>query len=134
MALAHTLIGICWFLVVAIWIITGAEAKKSTKGHQGKAGRWIRFFLVVSFIACLWVKDISALNDVHLFSPNFFVQVLSIALCIVGVCFAIWARLRIGRNWGMPMAVKEHTQLVTSGPYRLVGPPSHLCRPMFSPD
>jgi protein-S-isoprenylcysteine O-methyltransferase Ste14 len=45
------------------------------------------------------------------------------ALCIVGLAFAIWARVSLGRNWGMPMTQHENPELVTSGPYRLVRHP-----------
>ena len=41
----------------------------------------------------------------------------------VGLGFAIWARIHIGRNWGPPMTQKVEPELVTSGPYRLVRHP-----------
>jgi protein-S-isoprenylcysteine O-methyltransferase Ste14 len=41
----------------------------------------------------------------------------------VGLGFAIWARMHIGRNWGPPMTQKVEPELVTSGPYRLVRHP-----------
>jgi protein-S-isoprenylcysteine O-methyltransferase Ste14 len=41
----------------------------------------------------------------------------------LGLGFAIWARLHIGRNWGTPMSKKLDPELVTSGPYRLVRHP-----------
>jgi protein-S-isoprenylcysteine O-methyltransferase Ste14 len=129
MTFAHTMIGICWFLVVVIWLVTGAQTKKPSKDRRGRTGRWIRFILFICFIACLWVKELSTLNDVHMLSPTYFTAMLSATLCMVGVGFAIWARLCIGRNWGMPMTVIEQTQLVTSGPYSLVRHPiySGLC-------
>ena len=73
------------------------------------------------------------LNERHLFFPNYFVQVLSVVFCISGISFAIWARLHMGKNWGMPMALKEHTELITSGPYRLVRHPIYggLCLAMI---
>ena len=37
--------------------------------------------------------------------------------------FAIWARIFIGRNWGMPMTLKEGHELVTTGPYSYVRHP-----------
>ena len=40
-----------------------------------------------------------------------------------GIAFAIWARVHLGRNWGMPMTEKAEPQLVTSGPYRFVRHP-----------
>jgi protein-S-isoprenylcysteine O-methyltransferase Ste14 len=41
----------------------------------------------------------------------------------VGLWFATWARVHIGRNWGTPMSQKDDPELVTSGPYRLVRHP-----------
>jgi len=46
-----------------------------------------------------------------------------LALFAIGLGFAIWARVHIGRNWGTPMSQKDDPELVTSGPYRLVRHP-----------
>ena len=48
---------------------------------------------------------------------------LGLFLFALGLAFAIWARLHIGRNWGTPMSQKDEPELVTSGPYRLVRHP-----------
>jgi protein-S-isoprenylcysteine O-methyltransferase Ste14 len=40
-----------------------------------------------------------------------------------GIAVAIWARVHLGRNWGMPMTQKAEPELVTSGPYRFVRHP-----------
>ena len=48
---------------------------------------------------------------------------LGLSLFAVGLGFAIWARVHIGRNWGTPMSQKDEPELVTSGPYRLVRHP-----------
>jgi protein-S-isoprenylcysteine O-methyltransferase Ste14 len=40
-----------------------------------------------------------------------------------GIALAIWARVQLGRNWGMPMTQKAEPELVTSGPYRFVRHP-----------
>jgi protein-S-isoprenylcysteine O-methyltransferase Ste14 len=48
---------------------------------------------------------------------------LGLALLAVGLALAVWARVHIGRNWGMPMTRKDEPELVTSGPYRLVRHP-----------
>ncbi len=48
---------------------------------------------------------------------------LGIALFVLGLGFAVWARVNIGRNWGTPMSQKAVPELVTSGPYRLTRHP-----------
>ena len=42
---------------------------------------------------------------------------------LAGLAFAIWARVHIGRNWGVPMTRKPDPELVTTGPYHLVRHP-----------
>jgi protein-S-isoprenylcysteine O-methyltransferase Ste14 len=46
-----------------------------------------------------------------------------LVLFALGLGFAIWARVHIGRNWGSPMSQKDEPELVTSGPYHLVRHP-----------
>jgi protein-S-isoprenylcysteine O-methyltransferase Ste14 len=45
------------------------------------------------------------------------------ALTVLGVGFAVWARLTLGSNWGMPMTLRENPELVTGGPYAYVRHP-----------
>jgi protein-S-isoprenylcysteine O-methyltransferase Ste14 len=48
---------------------------------------------------------------------------LGLLLLALGLGFAVWARVHIGRNWGTPMTQKDEPELVTSGPYHLVRHP-----------
>jgi len=48
---------------------------------------------------------------------------LGFVLFAVGLGFAIWARVHIGRNWGTPMSQKDDPELVASAPYHLVRHP-----------
>ena len=48
---------------------------------------------------------------------------LGLGLFALGLAFAVWARLHLGRNWGTPMTQKDEPELVTSGPYHLVRHP-----------
>jgi protein-S-isoprenylcysteine O-methyltransferase Ste14 len=59
----------------------------------------------------------------HGLKSNTLREGLGLALLALGLAFAIWARLHIGRNWGTPMSKKEDPELVTSGPYHLVRHP-----------
>ena len=44
-------------------------------------------------------------------------------LFVAGLALAVWARIYLGRNWGMPMSERAEPELVTSGPYRFVRHP-----------
>jgi protein-S-isoprenylcysteine O-methyltransferase Ste14 len=39
------------------------------------------------------------------------------------LALAIWARVYLGRNWGMPMSRKVDPELITTGPYRTIRHP-----------
>jgi protein-S-isoprenylcysteine O-methyltransferase Ste14 len=58
-------------------------------------------------------------------SPNtdLWRSITGVVLFALGLGFAIWARVHIGRNWGAPMTQKDEPELVTSGPYHLVRHP-----------
>ncbi len=51
------------------------------------------------------------------------VRVAGVAVLLLGLGLAVWARLALGRNWGMPMTAKDEPELVTSGPYRRIRHP-----------
>jgi protein-S-isoprenylcysteine O-methyltransferase Ste14 len=42
---------------------------------------------------------------------------------MAGFALAVWARRHLGRNWGMPMSLKQGHELLTTGPYRYVRHP-----------
>lgn len=59
----------------------------------------------------------------QLFPSNDLAQGIGVLICVGGIAFAIWARIHLGHNWGMPMSLKEKPELVTTGPYHFVRHP-----------
>lgn len=51
------------------------------------------------------------------------VPVLGTVVLATGLCFSVWARRHLGRNWSSQVVVKEDHALVRTGPYRLVRHP-----------
>jgi protein-S-isoprenylcysteine O-methyltransferase Ste14 len=47
----------------------------------------------------------------------------AIAITLAGMCFAVWARVHLGRNWSSAPTIKEGHQLIRGGPYRFVRHP-----------
>jgi protein-S-isoprenylcysteine O-methyltransferase Ste14 len=48
---------------------------------------------------------------------------IGLALVVVGLAFAVWARVHLGRNWSGIITVKEGHELIRTGPYALVRHP-----------
>jgi protein-S-isoprenylcysteine O-methyltransferase Ste14 len=62
------------------------------------------------------LKGHAATNDPWL-------QGIGLAVFLLGLALAIWARVYLGRNWGMPMSQKADPELVTTGLYSSVRHP-----------
>jgi protein-S-isoprenylcysteine O-methyltransferase Ste14 len=109
--------GVGW---AAFWLYWLAAAFSTKRGRV----RWshelrIRVVLVAIVIVLVRVGAFRG-HGVH---SDPLRAAIGLVLFALGLGFAIWARVHIGRNWGTPMTEKKDPELVTSGPYRLVRHP-----------
>jgi protein-S-isoprenylcysteine O-methyltransferase Ste14 len=93
----------------------------STKRSRIPWSRELRIRAVIVVIVILLVR-LGVFRD-HGVHTDPWREALGLVLFGLGLAFAIWARVHIGRNWGTPMTQKDEPELVTSGPYRLVRHP-----------
>jgi protein-S-isoprenylcysteine O-methyltransferase Ste14 len=103
---------------VVFWVYWLASARHSKRGTRSTQGFPLRALLMVALLLLFRVTNTGglAIHDVVL-------SAVGAAIVLGGLGFAVWARVHIGRNWGMPMTQKEEPELVTSGPYRFVRHP-----------
>jgi protein-S-isoprenylcysteine O-methyltransferase Ste14 len=91
-----------------------------------KAGqtRWTRFagIRVGVILAVLLLLRVRALKG-HAATNDPWLQGIGLAVFLLGLALAIWARVYLGRNWGMPMSQKADPELVTTGLYSSVRHP-----------
>src|SRR5262245_45979004 len=92
-----------------------------TKRGRIPWSRELRIRAVIIVLAILLVR-LGALRDQDLQNDPWRGG-LGLVLLAIGLGFAVWARVNIGRNWGTPMTQKDEPELVTSGPYHLVRHP-----------
>src|SRR5213083_788767 len=83
--------------------------------------RELRIRVVIVAVAILLVR-LGAFRG-HRVNTDPWLAGLGLVLFALGLGFAVWARVHIGRNWGTPMAQKDEPELVTTGPYRFVRHP-----------
>ena len=130
MNLYHEIIGICWLLFIMAWIALAAVFGGGGRRNYSSRSLGARLFLAVAIIFALRFSGHvpnQAFNGQTLFQP-FTAHAGELAaagavLCIAGLLFATWARVVLGRNWGMPMAIHDDPELITSGPYQYVRHP-----------
>lgn len=115
-----------WLILVVVWAVSAFTAKRSVGGRAWRREIGLRIGILVLVLVALRVPGIrNALRGARPYAVNTATAlgVAGIALCTLGVGLALWARLSLGRNWGMPMSRKENPELVTGGPYAYVRHP-----------
>jgi protein-S-isoprenylcysteine O-methyltransferase Ste14 len=105
---------------VAFWIYWLA-ASFGVKAGQTRSTGFVGVRVAVILLVLLLVRTRAFKG--HTTTNDPLLQGIGLALFLLGLALAIWARLYLGRNWGMPMTQKVDPELVTTGPYRSVRHP-----------
>lgn len=109
----HTLriaVEIAWAVFWVGWLLAAFTAKRSTSRGFGRLGpRGIAAVVVVLLIRGVGAKGL----EIH----SLVVGVLGTAIFATGIAMAVWARVILGRNWGMPTTQRLEPELITAGPY-----------------
>jgi protein-S-isoprenylcysteine O-methyltransferase Ste14 len=122
-ALIDNLIPAMWLLWGAYWLVAarGVKAIRRQESPMSRAGHLVPLFVAGMLI---WLPTLPGRFLCERFLPptatTYFIGAAIVAL---GLCFAVWARVELGRNWSATVTVKEHHELIRSGPYRYVRHP-----------
>ena len=122
MRVVDIVIGVGWVIFWVGWFAASAGVKRGQRGR----GNWARFAgvrVVLILVVVLLVRlrmlkghGVGYVRDPVLWG-------VGLAIWVLGLGLAVWARIYLGRNWGMPTSTKEDPELVTSGPYRTIRHP-----------
>src|ERR1700751_3658408 len=105
---------------VAFWLYWLVAAFSMKRGRVPWS-RELRVRVAIAFIVILLIR-VGAFRS-HGLNTDPWRAGTGLVLFTIGLGFAIWARIHIGRNWGTPMTQKDEPELVASGPYHLVRHP-----------
>ena len=131
-----TVILISWAAFILVWVVFAFRVKRDIKGG-GVASVWYRYFLLRFGVAALvifaalrvatgtahYAKVYSVIFSNAIFTPPLALGWIAATLVVLGILFAIWARVHLGTNWSPAPAIKEKHELVTTGPYAYVRHP-----------
>jgi protein-S-isoprenylcysteine O-methyltransferase Ste14 len=108
-------ISCAWIVFWIYWLVSAASSNESVRGG------WRSRLAGVSTIGVFLIAGV--LRDGRLEVHSLVLGVIGAVLFAGGIALAVWARLHLGRNWGMPMSERAEPELVTSGPYRFIRHP-----------
>jgi protein-S-isoprenylcysteine O-methyltransferase Ste14 len=106
-----------WVAFWIYWLVASIGVKAGRTQWGRFAGIRVGLILVVLLLLRVTgIKQHAATNDPWL-------EGIGLAVFFLGLALAIWARVYLGRNWGMPMSQKADPELVTTGPYSSIRHP-----------
>ncbi|MGH3222428.1 MAG: methyltransferase family protein [Streptosporangiaceae bacterium] len=108
-------IGCAWIVFWIYWLASASTSKESVSGG------WRTRLTGVSVVGVLLITVV--LREGSFVVHSVVLGAVGAVLFACGIALAVWARLHLGRNWGMPMSQRAEPELVTSGPYRFVRHP-----------
>jgi protein-S-isoprenylcysteine O-methyltransferase Ste14 len=112
-----------WGATTIIWLL-GILASKRTVLRQSPGSRSLQsgltllaYFMVFSrYFRSGWLAE-------RYLPPSDSVAAVGLLLTLLGLAFAVWARVQLGRNWSGAVTLKEDHQLIRRGPYAVVRHP-----------
>jgi protein-S-isoprenylcysteine O-methyltransferase Ste14 len=115
MSALRTSILIVWVVFWIYWLVSALGAKQGSRTRRTRPVSLL--IIIIGFLTFRIFRP----NSLAVHSP--ILQVVGVISVLSGLGVAVWARVCLGRNWGMPMTQKDEPELVTSGPYQLVRHP-----------
>jgi len=116
----------CWVLLILYWNIRARSIKPAAE-RQNWPARLARLPVWLGYI--LLVMAFAYPAGVVVIPRTVISQWLGVAICVLGLCLAVWSRKSLGDDWSRDVELKQGHKLVERGPYRLVRHPiytSHL--------
>jgi protein-S-isoprenylcysteine O-methyltransferase Ste14 len=110
-------IGIGWAGFWIYWIAVSLGVKAGRTHWTRCAGVRVAAIVIVLLLVRLRVLK------GHTVTHDPWLQGIGLAIFLLGLALAVWARVYLGRNWGMPMTEKDDPELVTTGPYSIIRHP-----------
>jgi protein-S-isoprenylcysteine O-methyltransferase Ste14 len=105
---------VLWGAFALYWLLASVAAKPGSRTSRTVPPGLL--VLVAFVLLRVFKADSLAVRSVAL-------QAIGMVVLVCGMGLAVWARIYLGRNWGMPMTQKTEPELVSSGPYRFVRHP-----------
>jgi protein-S-isoprenylcysteine O-methyltransferase Ste14 len=113
-----------WIVFGAWWIIRAMSAAKTASRESVASSISHRVFLGLG--ALTFILDSQGTLgrlSTPLWRQSLALALVSVALVVGGVAFAIWARETLGRYWSGTITLKEGHRVIKTGPYALARHP-----------
>jgi protein-S-isoprenylcysteine O-methyltransferase Ste14 len=122
-SLVHDIISGCWLVFVAVWVLAALSTKRVVyrETRAQRLRHWV--WLMIAYFLLLYGPRFPYPLNLRIVPHVATTAWAAAVLCVIGLVFALWARVTLGRNWSGVVTLKEGHELVERGPYRFVRHP-----------
>lgn len=112
-----------WGAFFLFLILAALRTKKTQQSESIVSRLSYTVMIAVGLGLTFWVNVGVGALDVRWLPQLDAAEIAGIVIIVVGLAFAVWARLHLKSNWSGVVTVKQDHQLIRSGPYRWVRHP-----------
>lgn len=112
-----------WLTFCLLWMAAAFFTKRTAERISWQRGLRYGIPVVIGYFLMFSLKSRIPWLQYRLLAQSEALDILAIIITIAGMLFAVWARVRLGRNWSSAPMIREQHELIRSGPYRLVRHP-----------
>jgi protein-S-isoprenylcysteine O-methyltransferase Ste14 len=106
-----------------IWIAAARQTAANRRTKSLLTGAFYRIPLLIGIILLAFSQMSLPGIGFHLWPLNPFILGIAVILTVVGLSFAVWARLYLGKYWSGRITLKADHRVVQKGPYAWVRHP-----------
>jgi protein-S-isoprenylcysteine O-methyltransferase Ste14 len=112
-----------WVAWLAIWLLASGHTKETVREESWAS----RLRYTVPLWIAAWLLAAARIPwaplDARFVPRSAWPLFVGAAMVVLGLAFATWARVYLGRNWSANVTLKREHELIRSGPYRWVRNP-----------
>ncbi len=112
------------WMIWSVWWLAMAFFSKSTKRRESPLQRIEHLLPALLGFTLVFRGGFGGARlarPIFVLSPTF--RAICVVVTILGLLFAVWARLALGANWSGTITIKTNHQLIRRGPYRWIRHP-----------
>ena len=119
----RTLLGILWLFWLVYWISAAQRTASNKRMETLLEGASYRIPLAIGvFLTVFWWMPLF-LRIPALWTQSPLAAGTGLAFTVAGLCFAVWARMHLGKYWSGRISLKENHRVVQTRPYAWVRHP-----------
>jgi protein-S-isoprenylcysteine O-methyltransferase Ste14 len=113
---------ITWGLFWVYWFISAWMTRSPVKRRQSRRS-WIFVMLLAGLLILFLSTSEPGFLERRVIPDGSVIGLMGTLITLLGLGFAVWARVHLGKNWSSLPAIRMDHTLIRTGPYSLVRHP-----------